>query len=571
MTKSSGSFKFRRGDSVGAIDAEQDRRFLSTCFVDQGDMRVLLDCSDPRCIVVGRTGSGKSALLLEVEARQPETTERISPEDLSLNYIANCDAVNVLTSLGINLDPFFRLLWRHVLALHVFQHIRPISEEEKKETLLEWASRFLRNDKTSQQKQARHQRVLEFLERYGGNQFWGDVGHRVQGIVAKFENELQSQLGREVGASAGFGASGAQAEAKIGQSKSSSSKKLVSSEVTIEERRRFQAVVNNMQLKELGGILDLVSEVLEDSGRDVYIVIDKLDTQWADESVRLRLVRALVDTVISFTAVSRLKIIVAMRIDLLERVYRDARHEPGTQFEKVKDHCLILRWDHSSLKAMINERIYKLVTDRYAPSYKVQLKDVVNPKIRKGSHKGSDTVDYILERTWSRPRDLIDFINECINRADGSPKISDDALLDAEGDYSSSRLRSLAEEWQLEYPYLTETLRILLGSRPRRFRLNEVKEESIHEWMDVVLKKPVREGDRIRSIAETYNASADLEATRAELASVLYKVGSVGIQVDESEKPRWATNMSYSLSVEEITQDSYIYVHLALTKALGIK
>lgn len=55
-------FKFRQHDTVGAADADDDR-FLIDCFVDTGDLGILLDCREARSILVGRTGGGKSALL----------------------------------------------------------------------------------------------------------------------------------------------------------------------------------------------------------------------------------------------------------------------------------------------------------------------------------------------------------------------------------------------------------------------------------------------------------------------------------------------------------------------------
>lgn len=69
MSKTSGVFKFQRGDKVGAVDAEHDKKFLDACFVDNGDISKLIDCTHPECIIVGRTGSGKSALILELEKR----------------------------------------------------------------------------------------------------------------------------------------------------------------------------------------------------------------------------------------------------------------------------------------------------------------------------------------------------------------------------------------------------------------------------------------------------------------------------------------------------------------------
>lgn len=570
MAKKSGDFKFRRGDNVGTVDAENDR-FLSTCFVDIGDVDTLIDCASPQCLVVGRTGSGKSALLLEIMKRFSGHTETINPEALSLNYIANSDVVSVLSRLAINLDPFFKLLWRHVLALHIFQHIRPVTEEEQKAGLKAWVARLIRHDKTDEAKAKRHERVLAFLDNYGNQEFWGDVGQRIKQIVYRFEQEFNVAAQAGTNVSLNLSSGGIGGEVSAGRKDQESEQQSSIAEITIEERQRFQSIVNEIQLRELSGILDLIEEVLEDAGRNVYIVIDKLDLQWADERIRLRLIRALIDTAISFSGVRRAKVILAMRIDLIERIYRDARQEPGTQFEKIKDHCLFVTWDRATLLQVIDGRVNKLVSDRYAPHYRVTLKDVMNPKVRKGRQKGANSVDYILERTWYRPRDVIDLVNECIRRAVGSPRITDDALLAGEGDYSRSRLRSLAEEWQLEYAYIEETIRKLLNGRTRRFRLGDISDDVLYDWMSEILEKPQIDGDRVRALAAHFSKNANADETRSQIAGLLYKAGAVGIQTDDSEKAHWATSFGYSLSSDEIRQDSMVYVHPALWKVLGIQ
>ena len=571
MAKTSGTFRFRRGDTVGAADADNDRQFLESCFVDNGDATVLLNCDNPKCIVVGRTGSGKTSLLLEVEKRAAGHTERIAPESLSLNHIANSDTVHILSNLGVNLDPFFRLLWRHVLALQILQHIRPVTEAEKANGLLAWIGRFLREDKSTVQKAARHKRVVEFIEKHGGKEFWGDVSQRVEGIVVRFEKEIEQQSERSAGVSVGMESNVIKASTKFGDTTKRNDKNKVVSELTIEDRRRFQHVINEMHLKELDGILDLVAEVMEDAGRNVYVVIDRLDLQWADESIRFRLIRALIDTAIAFAPVARVKIILAMRIDLIERVYRDARHEPGTQSEKVRDYYLTLMWDASTLEQMLNERVNKLCSDRYAPNYKVTLADISNERMRKGRRHGAKTLEFIIQRTWLRPRDLIDFFNACIERSAGNPKISDDTVLEAEGEYSRNRLRSLAEEWQLEYPFLDDSLSRLLREKDRRFRLNTVSDNDLCEWVSQTLTRSQRDGDRLHAIANSVDQSElSFDDARVELAAAFYKVGAVGVQNDESEKAQWATNLSYSLSPSEIHQSSYLYIHPGLWKALGI-
>jgi hypothetical protein len=48
-----------KNSDIGAPDAESDDLFLENCFQDTGDLETLLDCSNPKCLVLGRTGSGK--------------------------------------------------------------------------------------------------------------------------------------------------------------------------------------------------------------------------------------------------------------------------------------------------------------------------------------------------------------------------------------------------------------------------------------------------------------------------------------------------------------------------------
>ena len=74
-------FKFNKYDSVGAAAAEDDKEFLLNCFYDNGDIQTLINCSDNKCIVVGRTGVGKSALLIELNQRE-HFTVLLNPDEL---------------------------------------------------------------------------------------------------------------------------------------------------------------------------------------------------------------------------------------------------------------------------------------------------------------------------------------------------------------------------------------------------------------------------------------------------------------------------------------------------------
>jgi Cdc6-like AAA superfamily ATPase len=80
-------FTFRKHASIGAAAAEEDAKFLTECFIDNGDLDPLLDCSDRRRIVLGRTGTGKSALIKKLVEETNAIV--INPETLSFNYLGS--------------------------------------------------------------------------------------------------------------------------------------------------------------------------------------------------------------------------------------------------------------------------------------------------------------------------------------------------------------------------------------------------------------------------------------------------------------------------------------------------
>src|SRR5688572_29920303 len=78
-------FRFRKLDMIGAADAEEDSSFLAHCYVNTGYLQALKDCENPRRIIVGRTGSGKTALLKRLVSAEERTIE-VRPESLALSY-----------------------------------------------------------------------------------------------------------------------------------------------------------------------------------------------------------------------------------------------------------------------------------------------------------------------------------------------------------------------------------------------------------------------------------------------------------------------------------------------------
>ena len=54
---------YKRGVHVGEISAEEDGQFLANCFVKQPIFDQLVDIQSSKSLIIGRTGSGKTAIV----------------------------------------------------------------------------------------------------------------------------------------------------------------------------------------------------------------------------------------------------------------------------------------------------------------------------------------------------------------------------------------------------------------------------------------------------------------------------------------------------------------------------
>jgi len=569
--KSSGKFRFKKHDYVGANDAEDDDKFLNECFQDTGDVEVLMDCSNPKKIILGRTGAGKSAALLEIGKRS-EFVVPISPEQLCLNFLTNSTILPYLTDLGVNLDPFFKLLWRHVFAITIIQNRVDIVDENKQQTFIQqikslFESRDAKDKKKHDSK--RREKALAYLESWG-DRFFEDVEIRTKEVVQRFEEEIKKSLETKYGGEIGgplLDILTGKAEASRGSSSAETSKN--SGELKQEIVERAKIVVNEIQVKQLDGILDLLNNILDDRQKPFFIVIDKLDEAWAEESLRLRLLKGLLDAVKEFGRVKHAKIVIALRVDLLEQLFKLNRTETGFQEDKYRSLNLYLNWSDDQLVRLLNKRVEKLVVDAYT-NYRPTLKDILPDTIKFGRKKEVKTIEYVLERTWGRPRDAIEFLNACIAKCEGKPSISKDAILTAEGEYSRGRLRAISTEWFGHFPNLADAVKALLTNCPKQFKFASVAKEKIDTW---ALRLAASESDdgELKQLASRYQNDEIGELDfRREIASIFYKTGVLGIKPTAHMQTKWANSESYSISKAEIGNDSSVSIHPGLWKVLGI-
>lgn len=539
-TRTRDQFRFRTFDNIGVAAAEDDSDFLRECFVDTGHLEVLSECIDPRSIIVGRTGSGKTALLTMLAEDQERVIE-VQPESLALSYISNSTILQFFERLGVKLDIFFKLLWRHVLTVELIKRHAEIANEQDKNTFL---SRLRRDPARERFKQA-----LSYIDNWGSN-FWEKTESRIREVTTNLENNLQQS------AKAGF--------PNINFSLANVDK--LSQEERSQIVNRAQRVVNDVQIRELSEIINLVDNILDDRQKRYYIIIDRLDENWIEDQLRYRLIRALIETVKDFRRIRHAKIIIALRLDLIERVFKLTR-DSGFQEEKYESLYLKLSWNKSALISMLDNRVNCLIKRRFT-NQTVSHKDVLPPKIDNVS-----PIDYILDRSLMRPRDVIMFFNSCIDSSIDRATISVTRLREAEREYSRSRLKSLAEEWASDYPNLVYFTR-LIKDRYTKFTAVEITQQEVEdaclEFLIAHQENP-KEDILSASARQIINVNEDFNDFRTTVLQVFYSTGLVGLKTESFDRTQWSHIGLRNISKSEISDQCKVEIHPMFWRALGVK
>jgi hypothetical protein len=535
------TFVFRKHDSIGSAAAEEDVQFLEECFVDTGDLEQLIDCKNPRRIIVGRTGAGKSALLVKLRQRSRHVIE-LSPHSLALNFIANNNVISFFEAAGVNLSVFYNLLWRHILVVELLKNkFNIVNEDAHKDYMRQIRSILYKKDRIKEQ-------AVDYLEKWG-DKFWLTTEERIHELTEKIESKLSGSVGGEL----------------IGVKLNAEGARTLTTEQKKEVVERGRQAVSEVQIRELENMIAVLSDnVFNDSKDHYYVTIDMLDEEWADDRIRFKLIRALIDTIRHFRKVENVKIIAVLRQDLLNKILRQDP-TPGFQEEKYESLYLNIQWAKKELHQLIERRINHLIRRRYTKG-DVTFNDVFPSTIDK-----EQTISYLCDRTFLRPRDIILFVNDCLQMCEGRISISGTIIKQAEEGYSRKRLQSLASEWHTIFPNLAHVAQLFYGAKCN-MEVSEFTKDLIEErYSEIVGNILDTNADPItRALDTLYTQSANFNSVRSYILRELYVTGLIGIKTGPSSSTSWSYMSMVTPSLGEIRPSSTIHVHPMFYRALGI-
>jgi hypothetical protein len=531
------------GMIIGANAAEMDDEFLLKCFVHYPPVDLCMSISSRGMVVDGRTGSGKTAILKYIHSKAEHSVE-IDPSEMAMSYVSNSDALNFLQAIGADLDLLFQALWKHVLCIEFIRLKFSVTNETSSLSVFErLKARF--------NKDARKTRAIKYLKDWEGK-FWITMDQNIKELTERVERAVKAELGGEI------------EKFKLG----GQYEKRLSADKKSEFVARVKKIISSDQLAELAGVIEMLSE--SEAGEDMknfHILIDKLDEHWVEVSIRFKLIRALIESLKSFRRITNLKILVALRSDVLERVVQETR-DLTFQREKLDDYFVHIKWTKPLLKKLVNLRVQSLFRQQYSQGV-IEFQDVFPFNVG-----NIDPFEYIVDRTLMRPRDVIAFVNECIQSAQGTYEVTSTMIKKAEINFSRIRRDALEQEWQSAFPSIKKLLDFVGGRQKSIITFEELCSQK--EADDVALaiySENKIDFDPLFEVAKAHYEKEDRAAEELikNIISTLYRVGAVGVKLKNGNRFMYSHLDDALLPIAQFTEDARIRIHPMLWGAFRLQ
>lgn len=481
------NYVFKNSDQIGSLDAETDT-FLEECFVESSMYETLKkfnkDIDFTKRIIVGRTGSGKTALLKKLT--QDNSIKKhaiIEAESTVFEHIKNNIFISQLLEKNIDLRVFYKSLWIHVLLVKVIEITFPSNSSfyEKIQSLV-----------GGKKKKYNIELAQEYLDKYSDN-FFNDK------IVSEITEKMQSELSGSLGGS--FAKVTGKLTDEVAQKIQTETARYVSSELLRKQKELIKIITE---------------EASDESQNRVIISIDDLDKSWlSSSSIRYDFINALLDAFKELIDVRSVKVLISIRTDILMGIYKtNLRQE-----EKDRSLIIPIEWKKNDIFDILNMRINYLIKHKYAVKTNVLFSDVFHFTV-----KDENAANYIVERTMLRPRDAIDFVNFCLSQGDGVSSLNEDHVFEAEEKYYNSRKNAINKEWLSRYKHISDYTDSIALIHKREFTKEEI-ESDITAVMDFLMSKSTAEDDsNDENIATNFNALLD----------VWFTIGLIGIKKSET-------------------------------------
>ncbi|MCR5611926.1 MAG: hypothetical protein K6F68_08895 [Clostridiales bacterium] len=281
-----------------------------------------------------------------------------------------------------------------------------------------------------------------------------------------------------------------------------------------------------------------------------YIFVDEIEAFYGDKDLFTRdltLIRDLLFTIHRLNMTKQVRIIAAIRSEIINAM---DRFITTREINKIVDgYTVPIKWSYSNTNSL-NHPIIQVLMKRIAmacPGQMCEFKDWFPDEIY-----GKDTVSYILDNGWNKPRDIVRFITAAQNDSLHCNDVffSKAAIETLMKEYSRNSLAEIRQELQSLYSSteIELALRLLRGG-PRI-----VDKESI--------RKRAAKGSPARQF---WDERGD------DVVEDFYRVGIFGNINRYSYAPEWKWRWNHKDDTGVLTDNHWeLVVHHAICKELSI-
>jgi hypothetical protein len=272
------------------------------------------------------------------------------------------------------------------------------------------------------------------------------------------------------------------------------------------------------------------------NGTKIFVLIDKVDEVWNQTKESQTMIIGLIKAIHDLNSLlHHTHIILFLRSD----IYDVLTFNDSDKFHSLEERLI---WDENDLKHLIANR--GKVSANLGISDVDDLWNIIFSKFV----RGEPTFQYILKRTMMRPRELIQFCNNSLSEAQnkGHKLIFTADILEAEKLYSDWKLKDLANEFFVQYPYLKELLGLFQG-----FKAEFSREEFNIRYQEAQAK---------------LTQYSDLQSTNTDtMLQILFIIGFLGVRLGTDNI------FAYENPSIVLAQQKYIVIHPAFHLALGLQ
>lgn len=215
------------------------------------------------------------------------------------------------------------------------------------------------------------------------------------------------------------------------------------------------------------GILDPEKEEIEESLKRIitteefFVLIDNLDEPWNNNSQMNSWLRGLILCIRQLKReFNNLKIVAFLRDDIYDEI------SPGSDLFDSRNEILQIKWKDNN-----NYSLIKLIATRIAVYEKLKLDNNLKSYDEmwglyypsrltyNRNRKSKFLTNYIIERTFSRPRELLQFCRLIIEKSQSNyMPVEQEAVYIAEKEYCDWKIQDLVEEYSKTYKNIKECI-----------------------------------------------------------------------------------------------------------------